>query len=100
MHELGHNLYLNHAGKQGDNGYGDLSCTMGFCCDVRCYNAPHAFQLGWARPIATLHKDNFPSGWWWSYRIPASIVKRDNFVRIRPDWTSKGAGFNIFVGYR
>ena len=23
----------------------DHSCAMGFCCSVRCYNAPHAYEL-------------------------------------------------------
>ena len=27
--------------------YSDLSCTMGYCCSLRCYNAPHAWQMGW-----------------------------------------------------
>ena len=29
---------------------------MGLCCDMRCYNTPHLHQLGWASPVATLHK--------------------------------------------
>lgn len=94
FHELGHNLYLNHAGKPVadtnslDYHYGDWSgeaatalsskqhavsvvseslycveqlsvvCTgaMGLCCDMRCFNAPHNYQLGWASPIATLYQ--------------------------------------------
>lgn len=71
MHELGHNMYLNHAGSyQANNatkrlsfvGYKDDSAAMGFCCSTRCHNAPHSFQLGWSRPIDTLHKDNFAAG--------------------------------------
>ncbi|KAL4459157.1 hypothetical protein ABPG75_014022 [Micractinium tetrahymenae] len=30
--------------------YGDLSDAVGQCCTPRCYNLPHAFQLGWAAP--------------------------------------------------
>lgn len=69
MHELGHNLYLNHAGSyQYQDGvsqyveYKDDSGTMGHCCDTRCYNAPHSFQLGWSKPLGVLHKGNFPTG--------------------------------------
>jgi hypothetical protein len=46
FHELSHNFYLNHAGKWGNEGYDDMSGAMGYCCDVRCHNAPHSFQLG------------------------------------------------------
>lgn len=50
-HELGHTLWMGHAGKvtlsQVFDEYGDDTCTMGYCCDVRCWHAPHAFQQGW-----------------------------------------------------
>ena len=29
---------------------GDTSCSMGFCCGARCFNMPHAWQLGWIAP--------------------------------------------------
>ena len=51
LHEIGHNLNLAHAGDLTQSGsgaeYGDMSCAMGFCCSIRCYNAPHAWELGW-----------------------------------------------------
>jgi hypothetical protein len=71
MHELGHNLWLNHAGSYRPNkvtgqleyiSYQDDSGAMGFCCTTRCYNAPHAFQLGWSVPLDVLHWGNFPAG--------------------------------------
>ncbi len=53
VHELGHNLGLNHAKSRdfavpggADIPYGDASDAMGSCCDVRCFNAPHLEQLG------------------------------------------------------
>ncbi|KAL4419547.1 hypothetical protein ABPG77_006878 [Micractinium sp. CCAP 211/92] len=54
LHELGHNLFLEHANTYGPNhsidSYADLSCIMGQCCAARCMNAPHAWQLGWIAP--------------------------------------------------
>lgn len=70
MHELGHNLYLNHAGsfQQVAGGgtqfvaYKDDSGAMGHCCSTRCFNAPHSHQLGWSKAVDTLNKDNFGAG--------------------------------------
>eukprot|EP00882_Tetradesmus_deserticola_P029122 GHRQ01032545.1.p3 GENE.GHRQ01032545.1~~GHRQ01032545.1.p3 ORF type:complete len:126 (+),score=39.24 GHRQ01032545.1:369-746(+) len=70
MHELGHNLYLNHAGSfqpvAGGGSqfvaYKDDSGAMGHCCSTRCFNAPHSHQLGWSTAIDTLNKDNFAAG--------------------------------------
>jgi hypothetical protein len=53
MHELGHNMMLAHSG-MGTDEYADLSCAMGYCCDLRCYNAPNNHVLGWSAPIADL----------------------------------------------
>lgn len=49
FHEIGHNLYMNHAGKWGNKGYDDMSGAMGYCCDLRCHNAPHSHQVGLVR---------------------------------------------------
>lgn len=46
VHELGHNLGLDHAGTT-NNTYGDGSDPMGYCCPIRCFHAPHMEQLGW-----------------------------------------------------
>jgi hypothetical protein len=52
-HEVAHNLGLGHAGSAQCD-YCDVTCTMGFCCVQRCFNAPHMWQLGWAAPLAVL----------------------------------------------
>mgnify|MGYP001811248380 CR=1 FL=1 len=49
FHEISHNLYCNHAGKWGNKGYEDLSGAMGYCCDIRCHNAVHSYQVGGGR---------------------------------------------------
>lgn len=52
MHELGHNLGLQHAGSAiSYNDVGDLTDVVGECCNIRCYNAIHSEQLGWSSPI-------------------------------------------------
>ncbi len=100
FHELGHNLFLNHAGTQGDGGYSDLSDAMGECCNVRCFSTPHLHQLGWAEPVATLHAQNLPAGVWQHFSLPASITASKHFLQIRPDWNHNVTGFNIFVAFR
>ncbi|KIY91517.1 hypothetical protein MNEG_16447 [Monoraphidium neglectum] len=99
FHELGHNLFLNHAGKWGNDGYDDMSGAMGYCCDIRCHNAPHAHQVGWAAPIATLTSDTLPAGTWKSFELPAAALDPKNFVRIWPDWDKKGAKSKIYLQY-
>jgi len=89
-HELGHNLYLNHAGAKGDGGYGDFSAAMGYCCDVRCYNPPHLWQMGWATAVApALTWQTFPAGTWARHALPAQITTSRNYLRVRPDWAGR-----------
>ncbi len=77
-------------------------CTgaMGFCCDVRCYNAPHLYQLGWANALGTLYKDNFSAGKWLTYSLPAAVTASRHFVKIRPNWGTSGNNYNLFISYR
>lgn len=101
-HEIGHNLYLNHAGSKGDNGYGDFSATMGYCCDVRCYNPPHMWQMGWATALApALTASSFPEGTWQRHSLPAQITTSKNYLRVRPDWTDiSSIQYNFYFSYR
>lgn len=49
MHEIGHNLGLQHAGEDGEE-YGDASGYMGYSETSEpsmCYNAVNSYQLGW-----------------------------------------------------
>lgn len=100
FHEISHNFFLNHAGRWGNNGYDDMSGAMGYCCEVRCHNAPHAHQLGWAGPVRTLTKDNWPAGQWNQYTLPAAVKDPRNFVRIWPDWSKRAAKYKLYVQYR
>ena len=53
FHELGHNLGLNHASLH-DKEYADLSDAMGYCCNLRCFSAPHSHMLSWSFPTLIL----------------------------------------------
>jgi hypothetical protein len=102
-HELGHNLYLNHAGSKGDNGYGDFSATMGYCCDVRCYNPPHLWQMGWATALSpALSGATLAPGAWERHLLPAQITTSRNYLRVRSDWVNGGVGVphNLYFSYR
>ena len=51
MHEVGHNLGLDHAGIP-DNEYGDTTGMMGFSYEIKnwprkCFNAEKSWNLGW-----------------------------------------------------
>jgi hypothetical protein len=100
FHEISHNLYCNHAGKWGKKGYEDMSGAMGYCCDIRCHNAPHSHQLGWAGPVKTLSSDNWPAGKWETHTLPAAVSDPKNFIRIWPDWSPQAARNKIFIQYR
>ena len=56
LHEIGHNLGLQHAGTASSE-YGDATDAMGYCCNVRCYNGIHAHQLGTSKPKLDLACD-------------------------------------------
>ncbi len=98
VHELGHNLGLEHSGLSGGSDYGDLSGTMGFCCDLRCYNSPHLHQLGWAAPLALINGSVLHEGEWAMYGLPPAAATATHFVHVTADWSSVEA--DLFLSYR
>ena len=80
IHEIGHNLGLSHAFGNGSE-YGDASCAMGLCCWQRCFNAPHAEQLGWLKPLYVLNLVGTTPNIY-TFDIPASRLKLNAFVRL------------------
>lgn len=83
MHEVGHNLGLQHSG-QGQEEYGDSSGYMGYSETLdpkMCYNAVNNYQLGWyslrtVRPIS----DNWDGG---TYLVSGvSDFDRDDSTKI------------------
>ena len=73
---------------------------MGYCCDVRCHNAPHAMQVGWAGPLKTLDADSWPPGVWLTYRLPAAADSPRNFIRAWPNWSKRGAKSRIYIQFK
>lgn len=71
VHELGHNLGLNHANTPGLE-YGDVSDAMGLCCNVRCFSAAQHDQLGWSRPLHEMAVASLPQHQWQSVSLPAA----------------------------
>ena len=107
-HELGHNLFMGHAGAATPAGafdeYGDSTCFMGHCCEQRCPNTAHAWQMGWVS-LQQLDGSSLKAGQTVTAVIAAqaSLTKdtaasRSAGLRISPGWA---AGVQpIYVGYR
>ena len=57
MHELGHNMGLQHAYYKNLE-YNDITDTMGFCCLERCFNPVNNQKLGWTRPQRIYNNTN------------------------------------------
>ncbi len=88
MHELGHNLGLNHATTPGAE-YGDVSSVMGAGGPgQRCTNAAQAWQLTWAAPVAVWNATSLPEGAWRAATVPALSLDPTNHVQLRPTWAT------------
>lgn len=86
LHEIGHTQYLHHA-TDARCSYCDETCVMGGCCSLRCFNAPHAWQLGWASPLAELKAESLPPNIFQRYAVPAQNVQPQNMIVVTPDWS-------------
>ncbi|GAB4814055.1 hypothetical protein N2152v2_001101 [Parachlorella kessleri] len=99
FHELGHHFYLSHAGQVNQAGalveYLDTSCTMGFCCALRCYNAPHTWQMGWL-PLLELDEARLTPGTTFSFELTRQAGGKG--VRVTPSWVPGAVPF--FLSYR
>eukprot|EP00198_Chlamydomonas_reinhardtii_P007767 XP_001697104.1 predicted protein [Chlamydomonas reinhardtii] len=81
LHELGHNLWLGHAGV-GSCDDCDWSCAMGMCCRARCFNGPHAWQLGWAVPPPShvMSAATLPLGVRRRLALPAALTSQSSLA--------------------
>ena len=100
-HELGHNLFMGHAGSFNSAGvfdeYADSSGLMGYCCTERCPNTPHAWQMGWIS-VQQLDGSSLKAGQTVTATLSSQAVSARSGMRIQPSWT---AGVDpIFLGYR
>ncbi|KAL6753142.1 Gametolysin peptidase M11-domain-containing protein [Haematococcus lacustris] len=108
FHELGHNMGLGHAGRFWNSlcSTCDWSSAMGACCRTRCFNAPHAWQVGWLRaaPSAVFSSANLLPGHTVTLSLPATINDPDSLAVVYPDWVLPRTGALpydvIFISYR
>lgn len=91
MHEMGHNMNLQHAAFNGDE-YADHSCIMGIIGSQRCFGAPNAWASGWARTIPGGDlAGSMPTG--------ESLVSPTRFpAYLVPAWWSPGCGLHVGRG--
>ncbi len=104
VHELGHNLGLNHAKSRdfttpggADVEYGDASDAMGYCCEDRCFNAPHLEQLKTGSELASVRLDQVPAASTSegvTYSLPSASASRRHYVRVKTPTQ------DIYVQYR
>lgn len=85
--------------------YNDLTCTMGYCCDNRCWNLPHQYQMGWH---AVRHYANNTILRGRTYNVSmtsqsaliAAAFPAKTGIRIAP-WTPPSAGvLPLWLSYR
>ncbi|GIL42048.1 hypothetical protein Vafri_115 [Volvox africanus] len=87
FHEIGHNYGLAHGSIPGGcdlRDQCDHTCTMGATAGqgIRCFNAPHNWQIGWGRPFQTLTDNSLPYGNAVSVRIPSQLSTTASSVRV------------------
>ncbi|KAL4427875.1 hypothetical protein ABPG75_001964 [Micractinium tetrahymenae] len=102
-HGLAHNMFLAHAGRILDDGtfdaFADSSCTMARFQDAtqRCFNTPHAWQLGWIS-AQLLDGASLAPGQTVSASLLSQASSDRTGLRILPSWAPGTAP--VFVGYR
>ena len=99
---MGHNLNLAHSGLINDvttsDEYGDYSCAMGFCCTTRCYNAPHAYEIGHL-PAEEFNDSNLVAGPTTRTLNSMSVTNVDAAITITADWDG-GDGHTYWLQFK
>ena len=93
LHEISHNLGLNHASTETDE-YGDLSDIMGYCCSQRCYNAPHSEMLSWTTPFLTLDMRDWQVPVTFNISLAYSMCCKKSYIKIITSF------FNFYIQYK
>ena len=96
FHEQSHNFGNYHSTTPG-NEYGDTSCAMGACCNVRCHNAAQMYHLDWNQavpggnlstaaadfaPEAVYPATFFPEATNLHFTVPATATARNHYIRV------------------
>ncbi|GAX85536.1 hypothetical protein CEUSTIGMA_g12952.t1 [Chlamydomonas eustigma] len=102
-HEIQHNMGLHHAAIQNlatmsTDQYADTSCVMGYAgTGLKCPNAAHLWQLGWANPVADINVKRMSAGITQTYFLPVAVSHQTNFIRLSG---SSSLGGTYFLNYR
>jgi len=101
MHEIGHNLGLQHSGK-GEEEYGDTSGYMGYTekKDVQmCYNAVNNFQLGWYSSLSINLSSADNSGGTYFISGVAGYDPNDTTKYVTLRLVQKNMAGDYYIGY-
>jgi len=93
LHEISHNLGLNHASTETDE-YGDLTDIMGYCCSQRCYNAPHSEMLSWTTPFLTLDMRDWQLPVAFNISLAYSMCCKKSYIKIVTSY------FHFYIQYK
>ncbi|KAL6765891.1 Gametolysin peptidase M11-domain-containing protein [Haematococcus lacustris] len=99
MHEVGHNYVLGHSNTlrgaptttrpdvdPNACSHCDWSSAMGYCCQRRCFNAPHAWQMGWSQAVDAIDSRTLTPGTTRIYSLPSQLSARRSFLSVTTDW--------------
>ena len=70
---------------------------MGACCEDRCPNAAHAWQMGWSR-ADQLNRTNLRPGMTYNATLFSQATVVQSSIRVVPNWVSGYAP--LFIGFR
>ncbi|GIL50640.1 hypothetical protein Vafri_6772 [Volvox africanus] len=91
MHEMLHNFYLDHSGREGFKWeYADDTCVMG--SGDTCLNAANAWHMGWIEPVpgADLNGSTLLLGRKKTFVLPNQNQAVQSIIRVYPTWSFTG----------
>ncbi|GLC73791.1 hypothetical protein PLESTF_001421500 [Pleodorina starrii] len=103
FHEIGHTYGMAHATVPGNCDLFDQcdhTCTMGATGGqgIRCFNAPHNWQVGWGRPLRQFDDNGLKYGNATSVQIPSQLTAVNSSVMITGNGLPNGQ--RLFIAAR